>query len=224
MKVGRPKLLDREKVIDVALCQYWQHGIDNVGMADIARLSGFDRAGIYKEFGGENGLALEVMENYYETHVAQRLPIFDAIDSPVEQLKLLIDGFIYNNLIKDLSIYGVHDDSLKWPKPPAKSRGCAYYGLMVSDTRVTFAGKTKRKVNQLEASNHEWYQGIIAKAEKEGRLKEGVTVEEAIDFVEDHMLLMQLLCRQASNKDRMLRAKNMLLKSLFAESSLSIQH
>ena len=63
--MGRPKLLNREHVIDVALNQYWQRGIDNVGMSEISRLSGFDRAGIYKEFGGEEGLVHEVINTYW---------------------------------------------------------------------------------------------------------------------------------------------------------------
>jgi len=50
-KVGRPKKLDRQNVIDVAFNEYWLHGIHEVSVTKIAQLSKTSRPGIYVEFG-----------------------------------------------------------------------------------------------------------------------------------------------------------------------------
>jgi len=113
--MGRPKLLDRDKVVDVAMCNYWRHGIDNVGMAKIARLSGFDRAGIYKEFDGESGLVNAVIDKYAIEHFLPRVHILEASESPTMAVKMIIDAFIFDNVLKDLSTYGIEDVNLKWP-------------------------------------------------------------------------------------------------------------
>ena len=128
--MGRPKLLNREHVIDVAMSQYWQRGIDNVGMAEIARLSGFDRAGIYKEFGSEEGLAHEVINTYLDRNWFPRIPILDSVSSPAMSIKMIFDAFANDNVMKNLTQYGVQDKAVKWPKPVTKARGCCFYGLL----------------------------------------------------------------------------------------------
>lgn len=222
--MGRPKLLDREHVVYTALCQYWQHGVDKVGMADIARLSGFDRAGIYKEFGGEPGLVNEAMTCYMEAYVEPRVPILAACSSPVMTMKLLIDAFIFDNVIKNLEPYGIQDKTLSWPKPLAKARGCAWYGVLISETSTNFTGKTKRQMKQIDDAQRGWFVELLTKAEKENYLKSGLSVEEATDFCCDQMMLLQLMRRQGVKKDRMNRARDMILRTVFEESASAVLH
>ena len=224
VSVGRPKLLDRGHVINVALCQYWQNGIDSVAMADVARLSGYDRAGIYKEFGGESGLVHEVLVAYDEEYVAPRWPVLDACESPVMKMKMILEAFVYDNVLKDLSRFGVKDTSLKWPRPPVKVRGCAYYGMVIADSSASFTAKTKRKIKTVDQANRDWFAEVMRDAEKSGQLKEEVSATEAATFYADQMLLLQTMRRLNLSKERMLSVTNMIMKSLFKESVISIKH
>ena len=222
--MGRPKLLDRSRVVDVALCQYWQYGVDAVAMADVARLSGFDRAGIYKEFGGESGLVQEVLKAYSEQHWAPRLPVLASCESPAMKIKMILDAFVNDNVMKDLSPYGVKDKSLKWPRPPAKVKGCAFYGMVISDSVATFTAKTKRQIKQVNEQSRDWFTEVMLDAKKLGELKEGVSITEAVDFYSDQMLLMQMMRRMNFSKEHMLKAISMIMKSLFAEGVLAVKH
>lgn len=222
--MGRPKLLDRSHVVNVALCQYWQNGIDSVAMADVARLSGYDRAGIYKEFGGESGLVTEVLAAYDEEYVAPRWPVLDACESPAMKMKIILEAFAYDNVLKDLSRFGVKDTSLKWPRPPVKARGCAYYGMVVADSSASFTAKTKRKIKTVDQANRDWFAEVMRDAEKSGQLREDLSATEAATFYADQMLLLQTMRRLNLSKERMLSATNMIMKSLFKESVISIKH
>ena len=62
--VGRPKLLNREHVINSAFSEYWLHGINNVPVSKIALVAGVSRPGIYIEFKSEDILKSEVLKKY----------------------------------------------------------------------------------------------------------------------------------------------------------------
>ena len=48
--VGRPKLLNREHVINTAFCEYWSYVINNVTVSKVAQRACISRPGIYIEF------------------------------------------------------------------------------------------------------------------------------------------------------------------------------
>ena len=60
--VGRPKTLDRALLIDIAINEYWLHGINNVSLSKIANIAKVSRPGIYKEFINEDA---EIRSYYY---------------------------------------------------------------------------------------------------------------------------------------------------------------
>lgn len=74
--IGRPKTFDRGRVIDVAMESYWSEGADGVSLNEICRRAAVSKPGVYREFGGEDGLMDAVLERYAETVL---LPIFEQI-------------------------------------------------------------------------------------------------------------------------------------------------
>lgn len=64
---GRPKLLDRERVLEVAVDSYWRDGIDGVSLNEICRRAGVSKPGIYREFGGQDGLVDAALSRYFDT-------------------------------------------------------------------------------------------------------------------------------------------------------------
>ena len=61
---GRPKVLDRDYVLSVALEQYWLHGPTQVSINDICNLSGASKPGVYREFGSDDGLKSQALMAY----------------------------------------------------------------------------------------------------------------------------------------------------------------
>lgn len=61
---GRPKTFDRDPMIDVAMECYWREGTDGVSLNELYRRADVSKPGVYREFGGEDGLMAAVLEHY----------------------------------------------------------------------------------------------------------------------------------------------------------------
>ncbi len=64
---GRPRTLDRERVLAAAMLNYWQDEPGAVGVNEMCRRLGVSKPGLYREFGGEDGLMVAVLDHYWET-------------------------------------------------------------------------------------------------------------------------------------------------------------
>jgi|SRR5450830_114308 len=87
---GRPKTLDRDHVLDVAMDAYWKEGIGNLSLNEICRRCDISKPGLYREFWNEDGLMKAVILKYQEQvldPVLQMLntemPFREALDSLV---------------------------------------------------------------------------------------------------------------------------------------------
>ena len=85
---GRPKTLDRDRVLQTALIQYWSKGPANVSISDICNLTGASKPGVYREFGSDDGLKKAVLEVYHGLAIQpvidileKNQPTTDAIDA-----------------------------------------------------------------------------------------------------------------------------------------------
>lgn len=73
---GRPKTFDRARVVDVATECWWREGTDAVSLNEVCRRADVSKPGVYREFGGEDGLMAAVLEHYADTVLA---PMFEQI-------------------------------------------------------------------------------------------------------------------------------------------------
>lgn len=62
---GRPKKLEREAVIKVAMNSFWQKGLE-VSLNSICDIANVAKPSLYREFGNEDGLTLAALEKYFE--------------------------------------------------------------------------------------------------------------------------------------------------------------
>jgi AcrR family transcriptional regulator len=60
-------------MIDVAMDRYWREGTDNVSLNELCRRADVSKPGVYREFGGEDGLMAAVLEHYADTVLAPTL-------------------------------------------------------------------------------------------------------------------------------------------------------
>ena len=65
-KRGRPKTFDREKTIELAMLKYWQDGLEASSLNDVCSYTAVSKPGLYREFGGEDGLMVSVLDRYHE--------------------------------------------------------------------------------------------------------------------------------------------------------------
>ena len=89
--LGRPKTLDRNRVLKVAMESYWSEGPTAVSVNEICRRAGISKPGLYREFGGEDGLQASALDAYRDEVLTPLFQIFeadmpfgDAIDALVE--------------------------------------------------------------------------------------------------------------------------------------------
>ena len=104
---GRPKLLDREQVLQTALIEYWAKGPTNVSIGEICKQTGASKPGVYREFGSDDGLKSSVLEAY-RSFVIQ--PLIDIIvkDQPAAETIDAIIGF----MTQDRTALGIPDGCL----------------------------------------------------------------------------------------------------------------
>lgn len=79
---GRPKALDRERVLEIATMQYWSHGPSDISVNDICATAQVSKPGLYREFGSDDGLKAAALEAYQSLAVAPFLALLRA-DQPV---------------------------------------------------------------------------------------------------------------------------------------------
>ena len=58
--VGRPKTLDKSHALATALEGYWREGVYGMSVNEVCRRAGISKPGLYREFGGEDGLLTAV--------------------------------------------------------------------------------------------------------------------------------------------------------------------
>jgi AcrR family transcriptional regulator len=96
---GRPKTLDRDHVVDVAMDAYWKEGIGNLSLNEICRRCDISKPGLYREFGNEDGLMKAVLLAYQKqvlTPVLQMLntetPFRETLDNLVSFVTTVNDN------------------------------------------------------------------------------------------------------------------------------------
>tara|TARA_B110001452_G_scaffold19305_1_gene15581 strand:- start:271 stop:897 length:627 start_codon:yes stop_codon:yes gene_type:complete len=104
---GRPKLLDREQVLQTALIEYWAKGPTNVSIGEICKKMGVSKPGVYREFGSDDELKSSVLEAYRSIVIQ---PLIDIIvkDRPAVEIIDAIIGF----MTQDRTALGIPDGCL----------------------------------------------------------------------------------------------------------------
>ena len=79
IKKGRPKTIDLERIKNVAMINYWSDGPTNVSLNEICFKAKISKPGLYREFGGEDGLMKSVLLLYKNTLIQQILDLLTFI-------------------------------------------------------------------------------------------------------------------------------------------------
>src|SRR6202035_2469111 len=61
---GRPREVDEDKVVDVAMRLFWDHGFDGTSMRELTEAMGTNRRSIYAAFGNKKALFTAALKRY----------------------------------------------------------------------------------------------------------------------------------------------------------------
>ena len=176
---GRPKTLDRDHILDVAMRCYWSEGVETISLNEICRRAKVSKPALYREFGNEDGLTKAVLSRYYEQVLAQLHQIFDSDKSYHETLDLLIE-------------FGLEaSTNLDYPK------GCLFVGMCNSAKQV--GPNTQNEIEQTNIKILKTYENWFEQSKKRNEFTSKITNEFAATYL--HSQLSNALNQHACGKN-----------------------
>ncbi len=75
---GRPKTLDQQRTIEIAMTSYWCDGVREVSINEICRRADVSKPSVYRVFGSEDGLMAAAVAHYRNQVVAPILTLLSS--------------------------------------------------------------------------------------------------------------------------------------------------
>jgi AcrR family transcriptional regulator len=138
---GRPKILERDQVLNTALLCYWASSPTDVPISKICAKAGASKPGLYREFGSDDGLKVAVLDTYGKLVSAKRYEILARQQPFSEVLEALI-----THTVQDRRTLGIPD-------------GCLLFAMRAR--RDEFGPLTRQKIDQLREESLEKYRQWI---------------------------------------------------------------
>lgn len=143
---GRPKTLDRQRIVEVATEAYWREGIDALSLNEVVRRLDVSKPGVYREFGGEDGLMDACLAHYRAQVLA-----------PV--LTLLASARPFPDVLRDLL------DAMTAPRDTPD--GCLFTEMRMSPSRIgpATAARVSAIRDELRQGFEDWFRRGRARGE-----------------------------------------------------------
>jgi len=87
---GRPRTFDRERTVAIAMDCYWREGLEGVSMNEVCRRAGVSKPGLYREFGGEDGLMEAALLQYRSLATVQVLALLASGQPFAQVLEMML--------------------------------------------------------------------------------------------------------------------------------------
>ena len=151
---------------------YWRDGLDGVSLNELCRRAGVSKPGLYREFGGEDGLMDATLGRYAETVLAPSLVPITSGRPFAEVLTEVVET------LTDVNRAG-----------PA---GCLLVKMHHSPARL--GPMVKDRVSALRAGARSAYAAWVEEAKGRGEVSAGISTEVAAVFIETQCsnLLVQM--------------------------------
>jgi AcrR family transcriptional regulator len=173
---GRPRTMNAEQVLDVAMTAYWQSDPADVSVNAICQMAGISKPSLYREFGSEDGLSRAVLDRYAEQVLSEMFVILHGGQGLRETLDALID---------------FASDDPGW-KPAACSTRCARASTGWGRTR----GRGWRRSTQPRQAA---YAAFLQAARDAGEWPDGLSVEAGAKYLGEQIALA--ITQRASGED-----------------------
>ncbi len=163
-KRGRPKTLDKDTLLNVAMFCYWKKGPGNISVNEICKTAKISKPGLYREFGGEDGLMRSVLVNYEHK-------IFEPI------LKMLESDRPFRNSLEDLISFITNvDDCQDNPK------GCLLVKMRESQSGL--GKETQIQINIAKRHALKKYENWIERSKEKGEFNMTISSRFAALYID----------------------------------------
>lgn len=161
---GRPKTIQREHVIEVAMDSYWANGPNNVSVNEICKRADVSKPGLYREFGNEDGLQSSVLDTYCNNALS---PLYNILNT--EQPFGVSLTAVTTLFLQARSLF-------------AYPRGCLLREMTLCHEQVGPLTKDAIVTRQQEA--HDQYAAWIERAIDRGDITNDIPLEVAATYVD----------------------------------------
>ena len=197
--VGRPKTLDRALLIDIAINEYWLHGINNVSLSKIANIAKVSRPGIYKEFINEDGLKYEVITKYTDVLKTDVIPqYYKAKDVKTmyyhiySTLGYPVDKKYFSGISKSKKV-----------KKPIKAKGCLFEKSKLEKHKLN--NRSNNAIETFEKIRKEAFMVFFKRMQKTNQITSSLKLDEVYDYFISQLSLAQSLDMNGSKKENIKR-------------------
>ncbi|PXW21640.1 TetR/AcrR family transcriptional regulator [Pantoea sp. JKS000250] len=164
---GRPRTLDRDHVLDVAMDSYWKDDIGNLSLNEICRRSGVSKPGLYREFCNEDGLMKAVLMRYQEQ-----------VLDPVQQMLNSETPFreALDNLVSFATSVSCNHES---------PNGCLF--IKMRESRIHLGEKTRAQVDFLEEQGLVAFTKWVERSKVRGEFSVDMSSEFAATYIDTQL-------------------------------------
>lgn len=185
---GRPRTMNAEDVLDVAMSAYWQRDPADVSVNAICQMAGISKPSLYREFTSEDGLSRAVLDRYAELVLSEIFVVLQGGAGLQETLEALI-AF-------------ASDD-------PRMETGCLFYKMRAGKHRL--GPETRARVEEIDAAAQAAYASFLRAARGAGDWPDGLSVEAGAKYLGEQLALA--ITQRASGEDKA-RIREMLTLAL----------
>jgi TetR/AcrR family transcriptional regulator, copper-responsive repressor len=185
---GRPRKMNNDDVLDIAMAAYWQGDPADVSVNAITQMAGISKPSLYREFGSEDGLSCSVLDRYAEQVLSEILVILHSGEGLRQTLGTLIDF--------------ASDD-------PRMETGCLFYKMRAGKHRL--GPQTRARVDEIDAAAQSAYRAFLQSSLDRGEWQGGIPVEAAAKYLGEQLGLA--ITQRASGEDKA-RIREMLTLAL----------
>lgn len=164
---GRPKSIDRDAVAQRAMGHYWKEGLHAASINELCGRIEISKPGLYREFGGEDGLMHAALEHYREQAV---LPL----------MSLFLAGLPFAEAI---------DRALEvMTEPGERPAGCMFTRMRLDRARL--GPETRPRLERIEAERLEALEVCIERAQGVGEVRPNVTPAFGAAYLDAQLTLV----------------------------------
>jgi TetR/AcrR family transcriptional regulator, copper-responsive repressor len=173
---GRPRTMNNDRVLDVAMNAYWQGDPADVSVNAICQMAGISKPSLYREFGSEDGLTRAVLDSYAERVLSDMFVVLHGGKGLRETLDTLVD-FASND--------------------PRMETGCLFYKMRAGKHRL--GPETRARVDEIDAQAQGAYMAFLQAARDAGEWPGGLSVEAGAKYLGEQIALA--ITQRASGED-----------------------
>lgn len=191
---GRPRTMDTDAVLQVAVTAYWRGDPGDVSMNAICQLAGVSKPSVYREFGSEDGLSRAALDSYARAVLAPVFAQLQGDHSLKDTLAALID-------------FACAD--------PRMETGCLFHKMRAGKHRL--GPQTRARVDEIDAAALSAFAAFLQARREAGDWPGDLSAEAGARYLMEQVALA--VTQRASGEDPgLIREMITLALSVFSRS------